>query len=122
MFKLANITLDCDNVLNVAKFWSAVLERPVDEGASDAFASIGGADTERSESAWYFNKVAEKMTAKNRLHLDFINPDPAAVSKLVRLGASVIDQHDWEFHAWTVLEDPEGNVFCVAAKAFEDRS
>jgi len=122
MFKVANITLDCEDVLNIVEFWSAVLGRPVDEGGSDAFASIGGADTGRSETAWYFNKVAESRTAKNRLHLDFINPDPAAVSELVRLGASVVDEHDWGFHGWTVLEDPEGNVFCVAAKAFEDRS
>ncbi|HEY5437876.1 MAG TPA: VOC family protein, partial [Acidimicrobiales bacterium] len=74
MFKIGNITLDCEDVLRTAAFWSAVLDRPVDDGSSDAFASIGGADTERSESAWYFNKVAESRTAKNRLHVDFINP------------------------------------------------
>jgi hypothetical protein len=122
MFKIANITLDCEDVVKLAAFWSNVLDRSIDEGSSDAFASIGGADTRRSEPAWYFNKVDESRTAKNRLHLDFVDPDPAAVSNLVRLGASVVDQHDWGFHAWTVLEDPEGNVFCVAAKAFEDRT
>jgi hypothetical protein len=121
-FRVANITLDCDDVLKVAAFWSAVLNRPVDEGSGDAFASIGGADTERRESAWYFNKVDEPKRAKNRLHLDLVNPDPSAIEELVSLGANVVNVTDWGFHSWTVLVDPEGNEFCVAVKTFEDRT
>jgi hypothetical protein len=42
-----HITFDCDDVLMVASFWSAVLGRPLDEGSSELFASIGGADGAR---------------------------------------------------------------------------
>jgi hypothetical protein len=121
-FRVANITFDCDDVLKVASFWSAVTGRSIDEGSSEAFASIGGVDTQRSEPAWYFNKVEEPKAAKNRMHLDLVNPEQSAVDELVRLGATVVHQVDWGFHGWTVLEDPEGNEFCVAAKAYEDRS
>jgi hypothetical protein len=121
-FRVANITLDCDDVLKVAAFWSAVTGRSIDEGSSDAFASVGGSDTKRSEPAWYFNKVEEPKTAKNRMHVDLVNPEPSAVEDLVRLGATVIERVDWGFHAWTVLVDPEGNEFCVAAKAYEDQA
>jgi hypothetical protein len=57
--RIGNITFDCDDVLKMAAFWSAVLGRPLDNGSSEVFASIGGADGQRREPAWYFNKVPE---------------------------------------------------------------
>src|SRR5579863_10077513 len=57
--RLGNIAFDCDDVLKLAAFWSAVLGRPLDEGSSEWFASIGGTDAGRQEPAWYFNKVPE---------------------------------------------------------------
>jgi Glyoxalase-like domain len=57
--RIGNIAFDCDDVLKVATFWSAVLGRPLDKGSSELFASIGGADEARREPAWYFEKVPE---------------------------------------------------------------
>lgn len=118
--KVGNVAFDCDDVLKVANFWSAVLDRPLDNGASAEFASIGGSDGQRHEPAWYFEKVPEPKQAKNRLHLDLVDPDPAAVDKLVQLGATVIAKHTLPGanHRWTVMQDPEGNEFCIAAKSF----
>jgi Glyoxalase-like domain len=65
--KLGNIAFDCDDVLKVATFWSTVLERPLDRGSNEYFASIGGADGDRVEPAWYFTKVPEPKQAKNRV-------------------------------------------------------
>jgi len=67
--RVINITVDCDDVLKVANFWSEVLGRPVDQVSSPVFASIGGSDPERTESAWYFEKVPELKSAKNRMHV-----------------------------------------------------
>ena len=117
--RVANIALDCDDVLRVANFWSKVLGRPLDAGASSEFASIGGADPARAEAAWYFNQVAEPKRAKNRLHIDLVDPDPAAVDELVRTGATVVGKHRISAaHGWTVMQDPEGNEFCIATKPF----
>jgi hypothetical protein len=116
--RLANIGVDCADVWKVANFWAAALGRPVDEGSSDVFASIGGGDPQRGEPAWFFHKVPEPKTAKNRTHVDLIDPDPDLVAKLVALGATLVKEHDLGFHSWTVMEDPEGNVFCVAAKVY----
>ena len=77
--RIGNITFDCDDVLKLTAFWSAVLGRPLDNGSSEFFASIGGADGERQEPAWSFNMVPEPRRAKNRVHLDLVNPDPVAV-------------------------------------------
>lgn len=118
--RVANVALDCDDVPKVAEFWSKALGRPIDVGASREFASIGGTDADRVEPAWYFNRVPEPKRAKNRVHIDLVDPDPNAVEELVRSGATVGSKHRLApgGHHWTVLQDPEGNEFCVAAKAF----
>jgi Glyoxalase-like domain len=118
--RVGNITFDCDDVLKMAAFWSAALGRAIDKGSNELFAAIGGADGERQEPAWYFNKVPEPKRAKNRVHLDLVNPDPSAVDELVRHGATVADEHRLPggSHRWTVMHDPEGNEFCIAAKSF----
>ena len=116
--RIGNIAFDCDDVLRVANFWSTVLEGPLDEGSGDVFASIGGTDGERRNTAWYFTKVPKPKSAKNRVHLDLVNPDRSASDKLVELGATVVGVHKMPGHHWTVMQDPEGNEFCIAAKSF----
>jgi hypothetical protein len=118
MLTVANVGLDCADVQAMVAFWSAALGRPVDEGSSEVFASIGGGDAARSEPAWFFHKVPEPAVSKNRVHVDLVSPEPNAVEDLVALGASVVHHHDLGFHSWTVMEDPEGHVFCVASKVY----
>ena len=62
--RLGNVTFDCEDVLKVAAFWSAALGRPLDDGSSEWFASIGGADGERRDPAWYFGKVPESQAGQ----------------------------------------------------------
>jgi len=102
----------------MAAFWSAALGRPVDKGSSEFFATIGGADGDRREPALYFNKVPESKQAKNRVHLDLVNPDTSAVDELVRLGGRVVAKHQITGQRWTVMRDPEENEFCIAAKSY----
>jgi predicted enzyme related to lactoylglutathione lyase len=118
--RIGNVAFDCHDALKVATFWSAVLGRPLDKGGSEHFASIGGADADRREPAWYFEKVPEPKRAKNRVHLDLVDPDPSAVEELLALGATVVNEHQLGggSHRWTVMQDPEGNEFCIAAKSF----
>jgi hypothetical protein len=60
-----------------------------------------------------FVPVGEQKSAKNRLHLDF-RPDDrdAEVDRLLALGATRADIGQGE-QTWTVLQDPEGNEFCI---------
>ncbi len=120
--RVGNITFDCDDVLKVADFWSAVLGRPLDPHSSPGFASIGGSDADRAEPAWNFEKVPESKVAKNRMHLDLLDRDPAVVERLVMLGASVLGEHQLGRHHWTVMADPEGNEFCIADKSYTGQS
>lgn len=111
----ANITFDCADPLAVSSFWSAALDRSVDDGANEYFATIG-LPAQPGSPAWLFIQVPEGKTSKNRMHLDFTAPDRAAeVARLVGLGATEVGEHDEYGHQWTVLNDPEGNEFCVAS-------
>ncbi len=62
-----------------------------------------------------FQRVPEPKTVKNRVHIDFASPDrPADVERLTGLGATVLGEHSMHGLTWTVLQDPEGNEFCLA--------
>ncbi len=115
---IVNVGLDCSDVWLVAQFWSAALERPLDESSSEHFASVGAGDINRTQPAWFFHQVPEARVTKNRMHVDLVDPDGDRVSRLVALGARVLQEHDLGFHSWTVMEDPEGNIFCVAGSVF----
>ncbi|HEX3590800.1 MAG TPA: VOC family protein, partial [Pseudonocardiaceae bacterium] len=96
---IACVTFDCADALTVARFWSAAVDRPLDAGATNEFASIGFADRRtpegwaavdrKDEPTWIFAKVPEPKSAKNRVHLDLVAPDlEAEIARLVELGAT----------------------------------
>ncbi|MTD16774.1 VOC family protein [Nakamurella sp. YIM 132087] len=74
----------------------------------------------------FFQKVPEPKAGKNRLHLDVSvgkgikDPDErwetvmAHVERLIGVGGTVVEERrsDWGDH-WMVMQDPEGNEFCV---------
>ncbi len=110
--RLANVTLDCDDPRPVAAFWSQALDIPIDEGASEFFVSLGmGAPGPN----WFFVRVPEGRSAKNRLHVDFDAGNRAAeINRLVALGATKVSDHDEFGHSWTQMTDPVGNEFCIS--------
>ncbi len=55
--RLGNVTLDCADTKAVASFWSAALDRPIDEGATEWVTMIGYHD--ETQTAWFFIKVPE---------------------------------------------------------------
>jgi predicted enzyme related to lactoylglutathione lyase len=116
---IATVTFDCDEPQRVAGFWSAALARPIDDGASPFFVSIGQHDAGQHDAggpAMFFIKVPESKSVKNRVHLDLHTDDrEAEVNRLVGLGATIHSEHDEFGIRWTTLLDVEGNEFCVAA-------
>lgn len=119
--RLANVVIDCDDVLTVARFWSTALRRPIDPDPSEYFASIGTRDEDRDTVRWFFAKVPEKRVAKNRVHVDLVADDKdEELARLLDLGATKLADKEEYGHAWTVLQDPEGNEFCLAATAWPE--
>jgi predicted enzyme related to lactoylglutathione lyase len=107
---IRHITVDCGDALAVATFWAAALDLPLDGGDAEN-ASIG---RDVDGRGWLFFQVPEGKSAKNRMRVDLESEDRAAdVARLLGLGASIVDEHDEWKTRWTVLQDPEGNEFCV---------
>jgi Glyoxalase-like domain len=116
--KIYALTMDCSDATKLATFWSAVLDRPVDEGATVDFAAIGMTGPPAGQPFWMFIKVPEGKTAKNRFHPDLIAADlESEVKHLVALGATEHGTVDESGARWTTLSDPEGNEFDVVAEA-----
>jgi hypothetical protein len=74
----------------------------------------------------YFQRVPEPKTAKNRVHLDLAvsggrgtpveerrRQVAAAVERAVAAGATRARAVDEDGEHWVVLQDPEGNEFCM---------
>lgn len=94
------------------------------ERRNDASAAV---DPEGHGPRLFFQKVPEGKTAKNRVHLDVraapglegeerMSALEARCEELVALGATRVERHEPSpplAGGHIVMEDPEGNVFCL---------
>ena len=65
-----------------------------------------------------YNRYRRQRAGKNRLHLDLYTDDQQAeVERLLRIGATRHPRTPEADEDFIVLEDPEGNLFCVIDKA-----
>ncbi|MFE2290071.1 VOC family protein [Streptomyces sp. NPDC059452] len=102
------ITIDCPDPQTLAAWWATALGV---EGTQDYDEFVVVPATPLILG---FQRVPEPKAVKNRVHIDFSSPDrPADVERLVKLGATVVGEHTGEPGSWTVLQDPEGNEFCL---------
>jgi hypothetical protein len=107
------VVIDSRRADEIAAFWSALLERPVNEDANQFFALIPPSE-DRTFPTLMFLAVPEPRQGKNRMHLDLVATDlPAEVERAVALGATKIADFDEYGTRWTTLTDPEGNVFDI---------
>jgi predicted enzyme related to lactoylglutathione lyase len=109
-----SVSLDCADAGKQADFWSQVLNRPVDDGASPDFAAIGLQDG--AGVVWMFHRVPEAKQAKNRVHVDFLAGDlREEVQRVLTLGATHLRDVEEGGYQWSTLADPEGNEFDIVA-------
>ena len=112
------LVIDCADHEVVVPFWVAALgweRRDVNE---QYVALLPPADQREADGPRplpiLFQKVPEPKAVKNRLHLDFRSEDRLAeIARLVGLGATEGPTRSLGALTWTVMEDPEGNEFCV---------
>ncbi|MFM8922121.1 MAG: VOC family protein [Candidatus Nanopelagicaceae bacterium] len=112
MLKIQCITFDCQDPAVPAKFWSQALDWPITIENSEEVVVTNPA----GEGDLLFMRNPDKRTVKNRVHFD-LRPDnqQAEVARLESLGARRVEigQSADPRTTWIVMEDPEGNLFCV---------
>jgi hypothetical protein len=140
-FKI-QVVLDAAAPARLAEFWALALDYALEppphgfETWEDFGRSIGMPEEEFGDQAAiidpadegprvYFQRVPERKTAKNRVHLDVRVAGremegeerkrlvSEKVEQLVEAGASIAWVNDTVRDNSIVLRDPEGNEFCV---------
>jgi predicted enzyme related to lactoylglutathione lyase len=110
---MGGITIDCADPRSLAEFWTAALDLEVAFDADGYFIQLRS-PANPTQPYVGLQKVPEERAGKNRVHLDFSADDrEAEVARLVSLGATRGAEHTAPGLIWTVLQDPEGNEFCV---------
>jgi hypothetical protein len=114
------VVVDCRDPGRQAGFWSEVLAYEVRERNTDEFLV---SDPSGVAFPMYFMKVPEPVVGKNRWHVDLVTSGDMSdeVDRLVALGARLVEvRQDPDTldnpDTWSVLEDPEGNLFCVTSE------
>jgi predicted enzyme related to lactoylglutathione lyase len=112
--RIFNVTMDCERPWELARFWSAVLDRPVHPENEPGDEEVGVVLEHGGEMV--FQRVPELKAVKNRQHV-CLRPDGPRDDEIVRLlglGAAMADDlRRPDGTGWAVLTDPEGNEFCV---------
>jgi hypothetical protein len=104
------VIVDAKDPVALGGWWADVLGWAVVNDAPDEFEIRPSPDV---LPGLLFTSVPESKIGKNRLHLDFRPDDQhAEVERFLRAGARRADIGQGEV-SWVVLEDPEGNEFCV---------
>ena len=143
MATAVQVTFDANDPPSLADFWAAALgyEIPppppgfdswddwaIEEGIPEEEWDMARAlvDPDGVGPRFFFQKVPEGKTAKNRLHLDLrVAGGPgtpfktkkqridAEAERIEALGATRIGPVEERGQYWIVMQDPEGNEFCV---------
>jgi hypothetical protein len=141
MAKSIQIVIDCAHPDALAKFWAEALGyilQPPPEGFDtwedfltansivfepDSASAV--VDPHGAGPRFYFQRVPEPKTVKNRVHVDLnvalrdTPPDErrtlvdTEVDRLLTLGATKVRTIQERGEYCTVMQDPEGNEFCV---------
>jgi predicted enzyme related to lactoylglutathione lyase len=109
-----NITLDCNDLEKVARFWEGVfgcVKQPTVPGRYISLTPPRG-----NSFTLTLQRVDETKLGKNRMHLDLLVDDlDAEVVRIEVLGATRVTPLLEDYgERWFVMTDPEGNEFCLA--------
>ena len=137
------VTFDCADPDRLAIFWAAALgykkqDPPEGYATWPEFLAAQGVPEDQWNAAsavvdpdgvgprLYFQRVPEPKASKNRVHLDVnvgsdqtIPPEERRnrvddeATRLLRMGATKLRACEERDEYWVVMQDPEGNEFCL---------
>jgi hypothetical protein len=118
--RTANFCVDAHDPRAQVAWWAQVLDdfEPDDESTDDEAGLRGPA------GRWLlFLRVPEPKQVKNRMHMCLRPVDRTRdeeISRLLGLGATIVNDLRDGDTGWAVLADPEGNEFCVLSRSADE--
>jgi catechol 2,3-dioxygenase-like lactoylglutathione lyase family enzyme len=113
--KIGSIVIDCNEFDKMLAFWQEALHYVPRQPAKGGWIVLR--DPEGRSPNLSLNQVSKKHVGRNRLHLDLYTDDrEGEINRLLKIGAT---RHPQEYEPgddFRVLEDPDGNLFCVVQK------
>jgi catechol 2,3-dioxygenase-like lactoylglutathione lyase family enzyme len=111
--RIGSIVIRCYEFDKMLAFWQEALYYVQRETAKDGWVVLR--DPEGTGPNVSLDRVSERRSGKrSRLHLDlYANDQEKEVARLVKIGAK---RYPWRYKPgddFVVLEDPDGNLFCV---------
>ena len=111
------VTIDCTDLEVMSAFWAGLMGVEV-RGRWQQY--VGLQPMTPGQPRVVLQRTDDPRPAKNTLHLDLHVPTvadlPGAVERAVGLGARRVEEgHQEAGQTWSILADPEGNLFCLVA-------
>jgi hypothetical protein len=114
--KIGSVVIDCNDFKTMSSFWQEVLHYVPREPAEGDWVVLR--DPEGRNVNVSLQQVPERPLGKNRLHFDLYTDDQQGeVERLLGIGATRHPRTPEPDEDFIVLEDPEGNLFCVVDTA-----
>jgi len=117
MLTIGSTVLGVNDIARATEFWQATLGYVPREPGDDTWVILVPASGRGAQLALMFSETP--VQEHPRIHLDLYADDQAAeIERLVSLGAGRVD---WDLYPeepdFVVMEDPDGNRFCVIDRA-----
>lgn len=117
---IVDVAIDVNDLPRMKAFWEATLGYG-EVRAGDAYSYL--LDPTGRGPHLFLQLVPERRTEKNRLHLDVVVPSlTEAVESAESLGAVVVREFTTPITHFVVLEDPEGNQFCLVDEEYWEQT
>jgi hypothetical protein len=110
--KVGSVVIDCNDFATMSAFWQEALRYVPRYPPEPDWVILR--DPDGSGVNVSIQQVPEPRVGKNRLHLDLYTDDPQAeIERLLKIGAIRHPRTPEPDEDFVVLEDPEGNLFCI---------
>lgn len=111
---VASVVINVGDYEKQKAFWGSVLGSDVAQEFAPWF--VWFAPQHPGGVSVALQTVEDPTEGPRRLHLDTSADDvEAAKARVVELGGSLLDDREMGGFHWSVMLDPEGNEFCIAA-------
>jgi hypothetical protein len=116
--KIGSIVIDCIKFDEMLAFWQEALHYVPRQPAKDGWVVLRDPAGRNTNVSLNQVSASEKLVGRNWLHFDlYTNDQEGEVERLLKIGATRHPQTYEPDDDFIVLEDPDGNLFCVVDKS-----